>query len=410
VSRRHWGLWVGAVAGLALVLASDASAKTFGGVVPDVGSGTHVRPSRTAHIANLPYGGGPVLHSNRTHLIFWQPAGSPLAYDPGYATTIEAFLARVAADSRKPTNVYGLSGQYRDSSGPAASVSTYGGAVIATNPLPGSGCVEPVTGPAWGVCLSDLQLGTEIQRVIASDHLPTTARDIYFLVTPNGLGSCETTGPDNCALGGAQAGSYCGYHTSNPDGTILYAVIPYNAVPGHCQSDSPRPNSSTADPTMSTISHEHNETVTDPLGNAWIDASFAEDGDLCISKFGRKLGGSGPTAWNEVIHGGRYYLQEEWSNDDSSCQPRDEADRMSFSAPARARPGTSVRFTAHARDPDGRVVAYDWFFADGRQGHKGIVSHAFGHVGTYRVVLRTTDSAGNWAFYARTIRVAKRRR
>ena len=52
---------------------------------------------------------------------------------------------------------------------------------------------------------------------------------------------------------------------------LLYAVIPYNAVPGHCQSDNPRPNSSTADPALSTLSHEHIETVTDPDGDAWTD-------------------------------------------------------------------------------------------------------------------------------------------
>ncbi len=34
---------------------------------------------------DLPYNGGPVLHSNRTHPIFWEPAGSGLTFDPGYS-------------------------------------------------------------------------------------------------------------------------------------------------------------------------------------------------------------------------------------------------------------------------------------------------------------------------------------
>ena len=58
----------------ALVLsASPAAARTkyIGGVVGDVATGSPLQ----AHVAhddvNLPYGGGPVLHSNRTHLIFW---------------------------------------------------------------------------------------------------------------------------------------------------------------------------------------------------------------------------------------------------------------------------------------------------------------------------------------------------
>ena len=59
-----------------------------------------------------------------THLIFWEPAGSGLTYDAGYQSLIERFLSDVAADSRMPTNIYGLSGQYRDSVGPAAYDST----------------------------------------------------------------------------------------------------------------------------------------------------------------------------------------------------------------------------------------------------------------------------------------------
>jgi hypothetical protein len=412
VSRRQWGPGVGAVLAVLLVFASGAAGKTFGGVVPDVPTGTHAQRSPSARITNVMSQGGPVLHSNRTHLIFWQPSGSGLAYDPGYVSAVEIFLARVAADSRLTTNVYGLTGQYTDSQGPAAYVSTYGGAVLATDPLPAGppGCAEPASAPAWTVCLQDSQLEAEIQRVIVAHHLPTTDRDIYFLVTPNGFGSCETSGPDNCALGGTQSGSYCGYHTSNSDGTILYAVIPYNAAPGHCQSGNPRPNSSTADPTISTVSHEHIETVTDPLGTGWMDASGEEVADLCISSYGRNRGGSGSTAWNEAVHGGHYYLQQEWSNDDRSCQQRAQPGSVSFAAPGGISARKSALFTAHARDPHGRIVAYNWFFGDGRQGHNARVSHTFGHAGVYRVVLRTTDSAGNWAFDASAIQVAKARR
>ena len=384
-----------------------APAKAVGGLVPDVPTGGHLRRPPTARIAsNLPYGGGPVLHSNRTHLIFWQPAGSGLTYDPGYEAQAETFLSNVAADSRKPTNVYGLSGQYTDSAGPAAYDTTYGGAVLATDPLPASDCSEPLLqGPGWGVCLSDAKLEAEIEHVIGVDRLPTTSRDVYFLMMPSGLGSCESTGPQNCALGGGTDG-YCGYHTSSPDGSILYAVIPYNAVQGHCQSDNPRPNSSTADPSLSTLSHEHNEMVTDPFGDAWIDGSSNEDGDLCIAQYGASLGGSGTGQWDEQIHGGHYFLQEEWSNDSGSCQPRDESDPVSFSARARVSPRKSISFTARASDPDGSISAYDWFFGEGPVGHHRIASHAFRHTGSFNVVLRITDRAGNRAFYARTIRVA----
>lgn len=403
-----------AVVAILALSAAGAQAKSFGGVVRDLPTGAHRRHAPIAQLANLPYGGGPVLHANRTWAIFWSPRGSGLAFDPGYADLIVRFLKQVAADSHKPTNVYALSGQYHDAHGPAGYDSSYGGAVLATDPLPSNGCVTqtapPIgTGPGWSVCLDDGQLQNEVRHIVEVDRLPDTGRDVYFLITPNGLGSCETSGPNNCALGGADdAGSYCGYHSATPDGHIVYAVIPYNAVPGHCQSGNPRPNSSTADPTISTLSHEHNEMLTDPLGDAWIDSSGQEDGDLCIMNFGRVLGGSGPGSFNESIDGGHYYLQEEWSNDDGRCEPRDETDRVSFTAPRRPVARRIATFTAHASDPDGAIDAYAWFFGDGRTGQGRRIAHRFKRPGTYRIVLRTTDSSENWAFDATRVKVTRR--
>jgi hypothetical protein len=233
----------------------------------------------------------------------------------------------------------------------------------------------------------------------------TGPTDVYFLVTPKGLGSCTDAGSTSCALGGSVSG-YCGYHSQSSDGAVLYAVIPYNAVPGHCQSDEPRPNGSPADPTISTISHEHSELITDPGDDAWIDSSGNEDGDLCRLDFGPVIGGSGATAWNENINGGHYYLQEEWSNVDHGCEPRARPDAVSFTEALSRRGSFSVTFSARASDPRGRITAYRWFFGDGRRGRGRAVTHRYAHPGSYRVVLRVTDSWGNWASYAATETVA----
>ena len=262
-------------------------------------------------------------------------------------------------------------------------------------------------GPGWSRCLSDQEIEDEINAVVRSRHLPHTGHDIYFLLTPNGLGSCEFTGPNDCALGGETYSGYCGYHSSTSDG-LPYAVIPYNAVNGHCQSTNPRPNGSTADPSISTISHEHNETVTDPFGNAWIDGSFAEDGDLCITSYGPALGGSGAGEYNEVIHGQHYFIQDEWSNADGSCEPRARPDRLAFSAPARIRATARGQFTAHANAPQARLVSYRWWFGDGRTGHGRRVHHRFTRAGRYRVVARGTDTWDNWVLSARTVVVGRR--
>ena len=412
---------VAAVLALALVSAAVSSAPGRGaparaaarahpiaGLIRDVPTGTRIRPPIVAGTANLAYGGGPVLHSNRTHVIFWQPSGSGLGFDATYEALIETFLGRVAADSHKTTNPYGLSGQYRDNQGPAVYASTYGSAVTDADPLPPApyACAEPAgTGPGWPVCLTDAQLQAEVDHVVTADQLPNGVGDVYFLVLPQGFGSCVSSGPGNCALGGSGTG-YCGYHSQTALG-VLYAVIPYNAVPGHCQSDNPRPNGSSADPTISTISHEHNEMVTDPESDAWINPDGNEDGDLCITNFGPTLAGNGSDAYNEVIDGGHYYLQEEWSNENRACQPRARPDRLWFQTPVHRQARRPLRFTAHASMPYGSITAYNWYYGDGATGHGRVATHAYRRPGSYRLVLRTTDSAGNWAYDAVTIGISR---
>ncbi len=399
-----------ACAALLAAWAPGAQAKSFGGVIPDLPNGrTAAAREPQAHAANIPYGGGPVLHSNRTHVIFWQPSGSRLEFDSGYQALIEQFLRRVAGDNHRTTNVYGLTGQYGDAQGPAAYDSTYGGAVVATDRLPANGCVEPpITGPGWSVCLTDRQLQTEIEHVVRADHLPMGPGDVYFLITPKGLGSCTDSASTSCALGGS-VGGYCGYHSQTSDGQVLYAVIPYNAVAGHCQSSNPRPNGSTADPTLSTVSHEHVEMVTDPSSDAWIDSSGNEVADVCITTFGPAIGGSGSGVWNQGIDGGHYYLQEIWSNADNSCEPRAKPDAVSFGTRALAGSPRSVFFSAHGSDPHGSIVSYSWFFGDGHSGHGRTVVHRYHRSGHYRVVLRASDSWHNWTFYAESLTVSSDR-
>jgi PKD domain len=376
-------------------------------VLADIPSSqARTKQRRATH--RLLYHGGLVLHANRTHVIFWQPATSGLRFDPGYQALVNAFMANVAAASHRTSNLFALTGQYTDGTHrPAAYSSRYGGAVLDTDRLPANGCVEPpVTGPGWTVCLSDQQLQTELEHVVRSHRLPTGRRDVYLLLTPRGFGSCLGTSPTTgCALGGSVNG-YCGYHSPTQDGLLRYAVIPFNAVAGHCQSNAPRPNHSTADPALSTVSHELSETITDPYGDAWSTSSGSENGDLCATSYGHRLGGSGSDAYNQVINGAHYYLQEEWSNASGSCQLRARPDRASFSVSRRAAGPHGVSFHAAAAAPDGRIVAYRWWFGDGRTGSGRQVSHRYASRGAHTVRLRVTDSWDNWQFSVRRVRVS----
>ena len=389
------------------LLAGATQAKSFAGAVPDIPTAASA-PSAAAspfgpiaHAAfTMPYLGGPVLHSSYTHAIFWQPAGSMLTFDPGYIALVEQFLTGVAADSRSTESIYGISGQYADAHGAAAYDSVYAGAVVDTDTLPANQCHEPSTGPGWSVCLTDAQLSDEIRRVISVDHLPAHGNNIFVLLTPNGFGSCEDETSQACALGGA-SGGYCGYHSSTGNG-ILYAVVPYNAVSGHCQSGNPRPNSSTADPALSTVAHEQIETITDPLGDAYIDSSGEEIADRCMTAYGPSRGGTGAGRWNETIDHGHYWLQDVFARIGHRCEPRPSPDRVRIAV---ANIGRTLVAQARATMPGGKITAYRWWFGDGRSASGRSVRHTYARAGTYKLVLRATDSAGNWSFTRGTVRV-----
>ncbi|MGZ4380853.1 MAG: hypothetical protein ACXVRK_05815 [Gaiellaceae bacterium] len=103
---------------------------------------------------------------------------------------------------------------------------------------------------------------------------------------------------------------------------VVYANEPYAAeIPG-CW-DGTSPNGDDADATINTISHEQNEAITDPAGDAWLAAGGSEIGDLCAWHFGTPLGGAAKSAgFNQLINDHRYWLQEEYSNDGSTCLQR----------------------------------------------------------------------------------------
>jgi hypothetical protein len=393
---------------------SGAAASTHRpiGPLPDLASPTsleNLAGSPVAGSRRIPYLGGAVLHSSRVYLIFWQPTGSGLSFDPGYIQLVDQFAQDVAADSHLTTNVFALTGQYHDTRGPAAYSIALAIPRIDSNPLPSSGCTEPTEGgPGWSLCLTDAQIQQELDQVINTDHLPRGSHEVYVLLTPSGLGDCQDSTSSACALGGPHNG-YCGYHSWTSSG-IIYAVVPYNAVPGHCQSGNPRPNSSTADPALSTITHELVETVTDPYGNAWITSSGDEIADICLSNFGRAIAGAGGTQWNETINGHHYWLQEVYGRLQGRCEPRPRPDNVTISGPRRLTTGTLASFIARARQPGGTVRSYGWTFGDGHVAGGATVSHRYTRAGHYALQLRITDGADNWAFATATVRVTPPRR
>jgi hypothetical protein len=256
---------------------------------------------------NLTYHNGRVMHANTVHAIYWVPNGYSVS--PNYRSVIDGFFANVASDSGAASNVYYSDTQYYDLTAPIAYSSQFAGSVVDTNPFPASGCRDRYT----SVCLTDAQLQSEVTRERSANSWPSGLNDIYFIFTPKNVGSC---------FGSSCAYSYfCAYHSQIGSGNTatLYANMPYAAyVPSACGAGQ-SPNGDDADSTLNVTSHEHNETITDPLGTAWFDRNGNENGDKCAWSFGTALGSTATGAYNQVIGTGRYYLQQEWSNRSSGC-------------------------------------------------------------------------------------------
>src|SRR5438445_400978 len=82
-----------------------------------------------------------------------------------------------------------------------------------------------------------------------------------------------------------------------------YANQPYTmTVPAACGSGQ-SPNGNDADSTINVVSHEHNESITDPFGTAWYDRRGYENGDKCAWNFGTALGTNANGRYNQLING-----------------------------------------------------------------------------------------------------------
>jgi PKD repeat protein len=202
------------------------------------------------------------------------------------------------------------------------------------------------TDPPYVHCLTDAQVQSEVENVISTHTgLPTDSSAIYFVMLPPGIDECNGPGAESTTNACADT-DFCAYHSSvNTSSGPLYAVQPYADIQGCTTPQSPNSNPA-ADDLISVLSHEHNETISDPFGTGWLTALGDEVGDLCAAPdvFGASLGGSSGHEFNQLIGTGQYYLQDEYADTDGSnlafdgCQQRPGAANNGFAIPSP--PGT----------------------------------------------------------------------
>jgi hypothetical protein len=270
---------------------------------------------------NLVYHGGPVMTSNTNYTFYWAPSGSA-PYAAGYQSGVNRYMEDLAHDSGGNQNVDSVATQYTNEAGePAAYDSHFAGAIIDTHPYPKNGC------EAAAICLTDEQIQAEIKRWVTSHGLPQGLTHEYFLLTPPGVESCFTSAGTECSAG-IPSGAYCAYHgaISAAGGSIIYANDPYVVGNPGCDSTE-HPNGPSDAALLGGLSHEHNESITDPELNAWWGPG-GEIGDKCrtfeeASEYGEALGiAPDGSRYNQLINDHEYFYQQEWSNLGSTCMQR----------------------------------------------------------------------------------------
>src|SRR4051794_20244559 len=232
-----------------LALASSASAgRMLGPVLRAAGPVNAPRAAAPAP-GPLTYHGGHIMQTNTVHAIYWT-GGTPLP--ARHPATIDRYFADVAADSGKTSNVYASSTEYSQTIGGVTSYvqyqTSFPGSVVDTTPFVKS-CTLPIS-PAGEMCVTDADIQARVIANAVAQGWPSGASDVYFVITPPGMGICYSS--NHCS-----DNTFCAYHSWSGSGATegdvttqwAYVVEPYQEDVGGCELPV-YPNGAPADVTI----------------------------------------------------------------------------------------------------------------------------------------------------------------
>jgi hypothetical protein len=157
-----------------------------------------------------------------------------------------------------------------------------------------------------GTSLTDAAIQAIVASHVSKD-LPSDRNGVYFVLTSADV---------NASSGFCT--QYCGWHTH---ATIAGLDVKYAFVgnpdrcPSACAEQTISPNSNAgADGMASIISHELEESVTDPDLNAWYDTRGQENADKCAWTFGATSTAGNGSKYNVTLGGNNFLIQRNWVN------------------------------------------------------------------------------------------------
>ena len=186
-------------------------------------------------------------------------------------------------------------------------------------PAQSAQCASPQQSP---VCITDQEVQKEVDSVVSQLGGNRGLHDLWYVFLPSGVDECIT--PGVCGTN-----AFGGYHSLSDvgNGVTIYALTidptieSRNALePGKDPNGNPD-----AELTVDIAAHETEEAMTDPEGVGYLDPNGFEIGDKCEfgPQIGTVLGSAGPNhaAFNQIINGHDYLLQEMWANAPTSGNP-----------------------------------------------------------------------------------------
>jgi len=258
----------GVLSGLLLGLAATAAMAAMAAI------------TATPANAQTPHG-GPVIVSAKVVFIFWGPSfNNAASADHAYALTLQNYRNQLGTSA-----FYNLLTQYCGSNG----------CVQLSNLGTGTPDWFDTTPPPTNV--TDMAIRSKVQAYLATHVFD--ASTIYEVVLPSSSYS-STGGSTSC---GGPSLAYCAYHSWIGSGlsATKYTVQPYPSCSGCTVS-----GWSSVQNQEHFVAHETANTVTDPTGTTWFDATGAEIADKC--------------AWSPTPYlSGGYAYQYLWSNATHSC-------------------------------------------------------------------------------------------
>jgi hypothetical protein len=358
---------------------------------PD-GRGNRLRnlPSRRASSSGavvtgngISYHNGAVLHTVNLYFLWY---GDWSGKDPAGPALLNYWAQHIA-----PSPYFNINTTYGDTSGNVPNaVSFFSGSYSDTGSL--------------GTQLSDNSIATIVSNGINSGVLgPAGVADpngLYMVLTAPGVS--ETSG---------FLTQYCGWHSAGSWGKtpVQYAFIGNAAGPGlyHCaeQTASSPNNDPGADAMISVMSHELEETATDPQGNAWYDSTGEENADKCAWTFGTTFNAVNGSLANMTLGSKSFLIQQNWLNAQGGKCALSWATTPDFGVSISGSPQTvtaggaaSAPYTLTATPANGFNGSVAWTFSNIPAGITvNAASGLSGSPATFTLSAASTVAAGSYA-------------